>query len=125
MRSARFLYSNTPSPCSGRRAILVRSREGGFVSQNCLKCGSPQYVKEAELPELRCDSCSNALAIARVDGTNYFYVCETCKRTWKLADDSRHGPSSFSIRASLPMAMCPLTCGRDTRSRMTAACPRD
>ncbi len=44
MRSKRFLYSTVNSRCCGNKALLVRSRSGGFVSRNSLKCGKPDYV---------------------------------------------------------------------------------
>ena len=86
MRCNRFIYSRDRSPCCRAQALLVRSRDGGFVSRNCLKCGRPHYVSVPQLPELRCDTCSAHLRIGKVDGTNYHYICDKCPRQWKLAE---------------------------------------
>ena len=57
-----------------------------MVSQNCLKCGKPHYVRESELPEINCDLCGGRLTVQMVDGKNYYYVCGVCKRKWKLSE---------------------------------------
>jgi DNA-directed RNA polymerase subunit RPC12/RpoP len=85
MRSKRFLCSSARSTCCGHAALLVRSRAGGFVSRNCLKCGKPDYVSVGQLPELSCDFCNSTLQIRKLDGVNYHYVCDSCGRRWQLA----------------------------------------
>lgn len=85
MKSKRFLYSSVLSPCCDYKALLVQSRSGGFVSQNCLKCGKPHYVNIKQLPELICDFCNATLDITKLDGINYHYVCKSCNRSWQLA----------------------------------------
>lgn len=84
MRSPRFLYSKTNSQCCRHSALLVRSRAGGFISRNCLKCGAPSYVTPSDLPDLRCDHSGRVLDVKKVDGTNYFYVCDQCEKHWQL-----------------------------------------
>jgi DNA-directed RNA polymerase subunit RPC12/RpoP len=54
------------------------------VSRNCLRCGKPDYVNLEQLPELECDQCDKKLNVRKVDGTNYFYVCDKCGRSWQL-----------------------------------------
>ena len=95
MRSQRFLYSKRLSSCCKSKALLVRSRQGGFVSQNCLKCGRPDYVNEHALPDVVCDRCEVPLVITRLDGQNYFYQCGRCSRSWKLADVIPHWSELF------------------------------
>lgn len=85
MRTLRFLYSTASSPCCDYKALLVRSRSGGFVSRNCLKCGTSHYVNSSQLPELVCDFCENELRVRKSDGKNYHYVCDTCDLAWQLA----------------------------------------
>jgi hypothetical protein len=89
MRSERFLISNKKSNCCNYNALIVKSREGGFVSQNCLKCGKPGTVRLEDLPDLKCDFCSSALS-KEIRQKNYFYACPKCKRDWKLADNLPH-----------------------------------
>jgi len=96
MRAPHFLYSKVPSQCCQQKALVVRSRAGGFISQNCLKCGKSDYINEGALPDLLCDFCAGPLAIKRVDGQNYFYVCGKCSRSWKIADNVPHWGELFA-----------------------------
>jgi hypothetical protein len=85
MKTKRFLYSSVPSRCCNHKALLVQSREGGFVSRNCLKCGKPDYVNIGQLPELTCEFCDAELDVRKLDGVNYHYTCDSCNRSWQLA----------------------------------------
>jgi len=85
MKATRFLYSSSSSPCCSYKTLLVKSRAGGFVSRNCLKCGKSYYVNVAQLPELVCDFCEGRLNVRKSDGTNYHYECDSCNRRWLLA----------------------------------------
>ena len=80
------LISSQLSPCCGSEAKIVRSRQGGFVSRNCLKCGAPHYLKESQIPIIYCRSCNTPMRIDKLDGTNYFYECPICKQYHKIAD---------------------------------------
>ena len=109
MRAPRFLYSKTPSRCCRVKALVVRSRQGGFISQNCLKCGKADYINELALPDLKCDLCDRTLEVRRVDGQNYFYVCDHCERSWKIADTVPHWSELFAysglaVDSDLPTA---------------------
>src|ERR1700722_15201037 len=92
MKAPRFIYSAGNSPCCEYKALLVRSRDGGFVSRNCLKCGKPWYVKLNHLPTLDCEICVisrkviASLKPEQLDGENYFYRCWKCGAKWKVAD---------------------------------------
>jgi hypothetical protein len=58
--------------------IVVRSRRGGFVTQNCVECGHPSAVRLAELPLADCGRCGNPMkAVRKWDG--YVYECGKCK----------------------------------------------
>ena len=96
MRASRFLYSKTPSTCCQYQALVVQSRAGGFISQNCLKCGKSDYINEHALPDVACDFCTGALVVRRRDGRNYFYVCERCNRNWKIGDIVPHWSELFA-----------------------------
>jgi hypothetical protein len=91
MKAPRFLYSVGLSSCCNSKALLVRSRAGGFVSRNCLKCGKESaYVRQNQLPDLECEFCGTNLATTKLDEENYFYKCGKCGRSWKLADYLPH-----------------------------------
>ena len=80
------LISTQLSPCCASEAKIVRSREGGFISRNCLKCGASHYVNEIQIPKLPCGSCNIHMEINKLDGTNYFFECPRCKQYQKIAD---------------------------------------
>ena len=95
MRAPRFLYSNVCSKCHKAPTLLVRSREGGFVTRNCLKCGNPDWVSVEQLPKLDCEICGSLLTVEKLDGYNYFYVCARCKRNWELSRFLPHWSELF------------------------------
>ena len=96
MKTPRFIYSESKSPCCKFKELLVRSRAGGFVTRNCLKCFSQcDYVREIHLPQLDCEFCGMSLKMEFLDGKNYFYKCFGCRRTWKLADQIPHWSELF------------------------------
>lgn len=80
------LISTEPSPCCGGEAQIVRSREGGFISRDCLTCGRSHYVNEHQLPKLPCEACHIPMQIKKLDLTNYFYEYPHCKNSRKIAD---------------------------------------
>ena len=96
MKAPRFLYSKTSSKCCRAKALVVQSRPGGFISQNCLRCGKSDYINEDGLPDLECDCCGRILKIEHVDNQNYFYVCQQCNRNWKISDTVPHWSELFA-----------------------------
>lgn len=88
MITLRFILSTQLSHCHQAKELLVRSREGGFVTRNCLKCGHPDTVTLEGLPTLHCDCCGHMLesTIDNSDYGNYYYKCGKCNRSWKLGD---------------------------------------
>lgn len=80
------LCSKRRSKCCGAKSAIVRSREGGMVSQNCIQCGKPDYVRPEDFPDVPCPECQNLLIIKKQDGTNYYFVCVTCNVQCKIAD---------------------------------------
>jgi len=101
MQSKRFLFSKKLSLCCDNKALLVQSREGGFVSQNCLKCGKQNTVSLENLPDLICDCCGSNLS-KEIQQKNYFYACHKCERNWKLADNLPHWSELFEESGFAP-----------------------
>lgn len=80
-----ILHGRYPSLCCNRPTILVRSRVGGFVTQNCSspKCPEPpSKVVLSDLPVLHCAACKAKLVPFKRQ--NYFYACENCQLEWEL-----------------------------------------
>lgn len=96
MNAPRFIKSGRLSQCHNAPSLLVRSREGGFVSQNCLKCGHPNYVSIDQLPKLICEICYGDLKIGTNRERNYEYSCPKCERKWVLADKLPHWSDLFA-----------------------------
>lgn len=96
MRAARFLYGTDISKCCKAKTLLVKSRDGGFISQNCLRCGRSGYIAQERLPELNCDFCGGRLHVKKLDGSDYHYVCGGCNRAWKLAENLPDWSELFS-----------------------------
>jgi len=80
------LHSSTTSPCCHAVNVLVLSRPGGFVTQNCNGCGKPQPLNLPELPELRCKECKVVVAKFVNVLKNYAYKCASCQKEWQLAN---------------------------------------
>lgn len=57
-----------------------------MVSQNCIQCGKPEYVRPEDFPHVVCPKCHNVLVIKKQDGTNYHFVCVSCNIQWKITD---------------------------------------
>jgi hypothetical protein len=54
----RLIVALKGSRCCGAPSLLVRSRAGGFVAQDCLSCGkTSDYVNTMDIPDLDCDGC--------------------------------------------------------------------
>ncbi len=94
MEAKRLLYSNVESTCHRVKTLIVRSRQGGYVTRNCLKCGHPDYINETQLPRLSCDRCGDTLRIAMIE-KNYNYTCEQCGIWWRVADQVPHWSDLF------------------------------
>ena len=71
------------SHCCGKPTIIVCSRAGGFVTQNCSQCGVPKSIRLEELPALTCTRCRVELVAFK--SKNYVYACPRCKEQWELA----------------------------------------
>ena len=63
----------TTSNCHGVKSIIVRSREGGFVTQNCVQCGKPRAIKKEDLPMWHCIRCGAACEAILNRNKNYAF----------------------------------------------------
>ena|SRR5437016_2741811 len=79
-----ILHGKRPSTCHGAPTIIVLSRPGGFVTQNCSysECGVGASVIESDLPDLLCSECNGQLT--PLLHKNYFYVCDNCQLEWEV-----------------------------------------
>lgn len=77
------------SACCKQATLLVQSREGGFVTQNCADCGQPDTLASVEFARLdlwlACPKCKKRMQAATVPISNYGYACEGCGVTMRLA----------------------------------------
>ena len=77
------------SRCCQTATLLVQSMDGGFVTQNCAKCGNSDSLKSEEFEALHlwvaCPECRSRMA-ARMVELNYGYVCDECELSILLAD---------------------------------------
>lgn len=80
------LISTELSKCCRSEAQIVKSREGGFLSRNCLCCGEPAYVNASQIPRIQCDMCKAPMQVEKLDGSNYFYRCRQCSRSHKISE---------------------------------------
>lgn len=78
--------------CCQAPTILVQSMKGGFVTQNCSKCGRSLTLKEADFRRLQlwvaCPKCNQRMVEAIIPraGGNYGYLCQACDLGIKLAE---------------------------------------
>lgn len=71
-----IIYTSEPSPCCEVAQIVLRSREGGFITQNCQQCGKPSSVRLSDLPP-NCPICGSNAKQVMID-RNYGYDCPKC-----------------------------------------------
>ena len=87
----RFIVLLTRSKCCDHPELLVRSRDGGFVTRDCLNCGrKANYVHRNQIPDLDCELCRRTGRLRTVEpilkNRNYWYRCEGCRREWEIAE---------------------------------------
>jgi DNA-directed RNA polymerase subunit RPC12/RpoP len=80
-----ILYAKPRSKCHGARCLIVRSRDGGMVSRNCIECGIPEYIRLEDFPEVKCSRCNVRFKVSLADGMNYFFVCSSCGKQMMIA----------------------------------------
>jgi hypothetical protein len=132
----RILIAVYKSSCCKESRMLVRSRDGGFITQNCLGCGEPHYVDLNEIPDLGCQNsgpCRKAFnPVLPFVGNDkvYWYRCSRCARTWRIPDILPWWYEVFGYRGSpLPATRSTVTSGTacwpcmEPRSRHSFLCP--
>src|SRR5579883_2162564 len=90
MITLRLIFGKARSDCCKAKTLLVRSRRGGYSTQNCLHCGKPAPLPISNLPKINCDTCGNELLIRQFLPEGYRYECSNCKREWLLKDILPH-----------------------------------
>lgn len=88
LHSKVIIVSLSRSRCCGAFSLLVGSRQGGFISQDCLQCGNRSaHVGSMDIPDLDCDDCQAAgVIVVRVLYDDYWYECTSCRNRWRLFD---------------------------------------
>jgi hypothetical protein len=94
MDNSLILYGKD-SHCCNADSIIVRSRERGFVTQNCQNCGRPRALHFEELPPLVCGRCQSLLRTHRNFNGNYAYLCPVCGVEVELATIVPHWDELF------------------------------
>ncbi len=91
---SRELYGTLSHCCKAPSRIVV-SREGGFVSQDCIKCGRPRTLPFEDLPDLDCSECYEPLDKYINDRGNYAYRCDCCVNDFALCELVPHWSELF------------------------------
>jgi len=85
----RLTLENRLSRCCSQPAVLVQSKEGGFVTANCFRCGKRDTIDEYEFKCLRlivsCTKCKQVMTPTLIE-KNYSYKCEDCQLYIWLSD---------------------------------------
>jgi len=85
----------TISNCCQSPSLIVKSREGGFVTQNCLKCEKPRGLPFNQQPDLECGACGKTLEKFKDFSGNYAYRCNQGGNDFLLADIVPHWSERF------------------------------
>src|SRR5437016_560442 len=81
--------------CHGKRSLIVRSREGGFVTQNCVESGQPRALQMHDLPQIDCANCGISMERFLNADKNYAYRCSRCNKSIELASIVPHWSERF------------------------------
>jgi hypothetical protein len=73
----------TPSRCCNAEALLVKSREGGYVSKNCTHCNKSGYAQPSDIEPFEC--CGKIWPVVIIN-KNYHWQCGVCQTTAMVAD---------------------------------------
>src|SRR4051794_29674903 len=85
----------SPCRCHSKRSLIVRSRERGFVTQNCVVSGRPRALHMHELPQVDCASCGMSMETFINVENNYAYRCSRCDKSAELASIVPHWSERF------------------------------
>ena len=69
----------TPCRCHGLPSLIILSREGGFVTQNCVETGHARAIHLHELPQVDCAKCKVVMQpFTNSETKNYAYRWPKC-----------------------------------------------
>lgn len=91
----KIILGPSKSYCHDAPTMIVKSRDGGFVTQDCVECGTPRALSFSELPEIKCEKCGRVLITGRDERKNYIYQCNNCHRNILLWDMVPHWSEYF------------------------------
>lgn len=76
-------YGKYPSLCHNASTVIVKSKSGGFVTQNCTKCGDADQIQVEAMPDyFFCPVCDKP--VERVKRTKSMFECRRCQIKWDL-----------------------------------------
>ncbi len=88
------LYGSTSTCCKARN-VIVLSKSGGYLSQNCEACGRKCDLSFEDIPNLTCPTCvvpirpgyskNGVFSATYVRAWNYGYCCSVCGYLVELA----------------------------------------
>ena len=85
----RIVGANRCRSCQAPR-LVVRSKDGGYVTSNCIKCGNSDTLNFAQFEALdlwvSCPQCQDRMNAVMVPWGNYGFVCDACDVAIDLAD---------------------------------------
>jgi hypothetical protein len=84
--SKKLLCGKQLSSCCSAQQLIVQSRDGGLVSQDCVQCGQSRWIKKWELPTPLCWHCRRSLLTVTFLGRDYAYHCEKCQSVYRVWD---------------------------------------
>lgn len=82
--------------CHERPSLIVKSRAGGFVTQNCVVTGRPRALPFEELPNIQCARCDTLMTPFKTRYGNYAYKCQCCRSCIRLHDKIPHWSERFA-----------------------------
>lgn len=85
------IYGPSISSCCHQPSIIVQSRSGGFVTQNCTNCGYRyeylgefDYINEVAFL-IKCPYCLQTTCREVLPDKNYGFACHDCNIGLRLA----------------------------------------
>ena len=76
-------YGKRTSTCHGKPTVIVKSKQGEYVTANCTKCGDADHVDIEALPDyFFCPVCDKP--VERVKRTKSMFECKRCQIKWEL-----------------------------------------
>lgn len=83
------IYLERISRCHSTWLVVVRSKDGGYVTANCNKCGKQDTVRREDFDNIRykcpCPVCQVPMKPTMLE-MNYCYKCDLCDLFVWLAD---------------------------------------